>query len=44
MLQFHTGNQFTDKAKEFKATCSILDSMRSNRRFAAKKLDKTGGR
>jgi len=36
MFNFQTGKQFTDKAKEFKETGSILDSIRWSRRCAEK--------
>jgi hypothetical protein len=35
----HTGKQFADEAKEFKATSSIPDSIRSSRK-CAKKVEK----
>jgi hypothetical protein len=40
MFNFQTGKQFTDKAKEFKERGSILDSIRSSRRCAEKRLTK----
>jgi len=43
MFNFQTAKQLTDKAKGFKETGSILDSISSSRRVE-KKLNKTGAR